>query len=436
MNRSWNKVNVIISAGVGRLHFIDVGKALLARGCHFTLVCGILPNPRLNSVLCVAGKLLGRPNLAKSISARAGEGGTLLPLLRSNALAEGFSQLLLRLADLHLLPRPSTQALSWRFYGWRTRRYFAKQAIFHVRTGGGQGGAIAEARARGMRIIADQSIAHPAYVTRVLAPEWKRFGAEKEGRLDGAFWDLVVQDCLDADVILVNSDFVKKTLVDNGFSADKIKVLYLGTRLDFMGVKKDYQIRGRAKLLFTGTFELRKGLRILIEALEMLVAEGIDCELHVAGNPAESTRFFGDRIARLPIIMHGILMQDDLKQLLADADIYVFPTLAEGCAKSAMEAMFAGLPVVTTEACGLPGRPGEDYEQVPVLSSLALTAAIKRLLGDEDARRGLGAGGLRMAKSGDYSWDMYAKKLMDFYAEQVTVDERGNDKQAPAGAVG
>jgi glycosyltransferase involved in cell wall biosynthesis len=267
-----------------------------------------------------------------------------------------------------------------------------------------------------MFIIVDHSIAHPAYIDAVLAPEYAKFGEIFDGGPGKPFWRLVMEDCCQADIIVVNSDFVKKTFVEQGFDAEKIAIVYWGVRPDFIGLKKRYVCSSKKlRLLFTGALELRKGSRCLIEAMEEMQRLGCDFELHLAGNSADGRRHFGDRLKRLPVIDYGPLLQDQLKQLFIDSDLYVFPTLAEGCARSAMEAMFAGLPVITTEACGLPGNPDEHYCLVPANDPIRLASLIIQLSQDETTRVRLGLGGVQLARSGLYNWQSFGNKLVEVY---------------------
>ena len=77
----------------------------------------------------------------------------------------------------------------------------------------------------------------------------------------------MLRDCDDADLLLVNSDFVKKTFVEQGYPAEKVRVAYLGVREEFFDLKRDYRIAGPVKILFTGNFDIRKGVRLLLEAI-------------------------------------------------------------------------------------------------------------------------------------------------------------------------
>jgi len=117
-----------------------------------------------------------------------------------------------------------------------------------------------------------------------------------------------------------------------------------------------------------------------------------------------------------------MLVQDDLKDLLATSDLYVFPTHAEGCARSAMEAMGAGLPVVTTDACGLPIRHGIDGWIVPRAEGRSLATAITHLLGNQSSRESIG----RTAQarvSAEFRWPNFAHHLADLYARLMDSSE-------------
>jgi glycosyltransferase involved in cell wall biosynthesis len=407
---------VLISSGVGRLHFIDLASALVKNeNRSFELVCGYVPQEKDSFVLNIIGRWLGRPRLYDRLVVRLGRGGDLKPFLRSNGLAEGIAQLALRIASFGIISRSQGQLWAWKFFGWRTCRYINKQKIFHVRSGAGGGGAIEKARSLGMAIVVDHSIAHPAFIDALLAPEYARVGEEFEGGPNTPFWRLVLRDCALADVILVNSDFVKKTFIEYGFSADKIAVIYWGVPSDFIGLKQHYTRQLKIRLLFTGALELRKGSRCLVEAMEYLQRMNFDFELHLAGNSSDGRRHFGDRLSCLPIVDHGPLLQPELKKLIEESDLYIFPTLAEGCARSAMEAMFAGLPVVTTEACGLPGKPNEHYRLIEPNDSRSLAESIVALAENEAERRRMGSTGIALATTGGYTWEAFGASLSSLY---------------------
>jgi len=405
---------VILSSGVGRIHMVETAVALLAEGVDVRLVTGWVPSDSTAWLARLAGRIIGRPNLDKRLRARLGDGELSRDRLRCCAVAEGLAQVLLRLGDAGLLPYGRANRVGWQAFGRASRRHLRDADVFHVRSGAGQGGAIAAARRRGMKIVVDHSIAHPREMKLVLEPLHEQLGIPFRLGPDSPFWQLVLQDCEDADVVLVNSDYVKRTFVEAGFPAAKVEVAYWGVRDDFLGLKQDYACPGPVRLLFTGAFGLRKGAREIVDACRRLDEQGIDYELRIAGAADEGRPLVERAGLEGTVTFHGMLLQDDLRDLLATSDLYVFPTYAEGCARSAMEAMGAGLPVITTDACGLPVRHGVDGWLVPRADGGALAAAIVRLLGDADARESIG----RTAQArvaAEFRWPNFARHLVDLY---------------------
>ncbi len=84
--------------------------------------------------------------------------------------------------------------------------------------------------------------------------------------------------------------------------------------------------------------------------------------------------------------------QEDTDALLAQADIFCLPSYREGLSVACLEAMAAGLPVVTTEApgCRESVEPGISGLLVPVGDAAGLAAALERLIRDPVLRRRLG----------------------------------------------
>lgn len=134
--------------------------------------------------------------------------------------------------------------------------------------------------------------------------------------------------------------------------------------------------RGRARLhlaperyvvLFTGSGWERKGLRFAIEALPA------DATLLVAGAgkkrglPAKENVFF-----------LGAQTRAEVNELLAAADAFTLPTLYEPFSNACLEALAAGLPVITTTANGFAEiiEPGVEGDIVEPGDTAALGAAL------------------------------------------------------------
>jgi UDP-glucose:(heptosyl)LPS alpha-1,3-glucosyltransferase len=182
-----------------------------------------------------------------------------------------------------------------------------------------------------------------------------------------------------AGMVIANSRMVMDDVQRHfEYPTDHIAVIYNGappftpppgareaTRRD-LGLRDD-----QLALLFVGSGWERKGLRFAIEAVKALP---FSARLLVAGRGSQRglpasrrTRFLGP--------------QPDLARFLAAADVFILPTLYEPFSNACLEALAAGLPVITTRHNGFAeiiadGVEGEAIADPRDLGSL--TAAIER----------------------------------------------------------
>lgn len=301
-------------------------------------------------------------------------------------------------------------------YGRLSCKYLKDADVFHVRSGSGMGGAIERAKANGMKVIVDHSIAHPLFMDRQLRKEFEKNGALFAMGIDNPFWQGVLADCDKADLLLVNSQFVKDTFVEAGYDEKKIRVVYLGVRTDFSRLKTDYTIGDTIKLLFTGSFGFRKGGEYLLEAIKILNSRNIPCELTIVGGTGEATEML-DRYNLPNVRLVGMVPQDELKLYLKNADMYVFPSLCEGCAQSGMEALAAGLPVIATRESGLPIEHGKTGFFIPSKDEQAIVDAVISVSMNIEFRQTVGAAAADMMTC--YTWENYARKVWNIYKQLI-----------------
>ena len=148
-------------------------------------------------------------------------------------------------------------------------------------------------------------------------------------------------------------------------------------------------------LLFVGRLMREKGVFDLVEALRELRLE-VACRLVVAGDGPAAPEMRG-RVARLGltsvVTFCGYLGGDDLQRAYRQADVFVLPTYyAEGFPTVIVEAMGAGLPIVTTLLRGALDHLDEGVNALfvePRRPDL-LADALRRLLADDDLRVAMG----------------------------------------------
>jgi len=409
---------VILSTGPGRLHLVQSATHLSNRDVDMTLVQGWIPRHADTWLVQTLARVAGHKHLAAGLKKRRPT--EFRGRMKSCATAEFFHTLFTVTARKSgLLPAREAGYWGWRLFGWQTKRYLRDADIFHVRSGAGRGGAIACAKARGMVTIADHSIAHPAFMKRHLEPEYAEAGQPFTFGPEDPLWTGVLQDCDEADIVLVSSDFVKDTFIDAGMPADKIKVAYLGVRSDFQGLKRDYSLPHRLRLVFTGGFGLRKGAKYILQALQLLDRAGVQYEFTIAGTTTEAADLFERYPVAGTIRRLGHIPQDDLKGLLAESDVYLFPSLAEGFSSSLFEAMSAGVPVVTTIESTARIQDGIEGCVVPSKNAAAIAEKVIWLRDNPDRLEAIGRAAANLVRD-RYTWERYADDVVRVYQDALS----------------
>lgn len=274
---------------------------------------------------------------------------------------------------------------------------------------------IQRARKQGIPYVLDQSIAHPLLKEKVYQelreryPDWNHDMVPK----DGAAIEDEQREHNEATCIVVASSFTRKSLVDFGVSPDKIKVNPYGVSENFFiqsGPKKHTKVRW----LFLGLLGARKGLPFLLEVwVKFRLFEY--AELWLAG-PADD--FALKAINGIPGVEYrGRLAGKDVPALLSNCDGLLFPSFFEGFGQVILEAMAAGLPVVTTEATAGPDiiESGKDGYIV----AAGHVEEWGRLLSELSGRREhlIQMGYRAVEKARMFTWEAYGNRWQEILKE-------------------
>lgn len=152
-----------------------------------------------------------------------------------------------------------------------------------------------------------------------------------------------------ADCIIVSSGFTKRTLVENGIKPEKITIVPYGVDQDSFKQKERYErVDNILKVIFVGSWNQRKGLSYLAQAIKDLQLNGLNIHLTLVG------RGIMDKNLVLQYELNNVeyltdVPFEDLIKFYHQADVFALPSLCEGFGHVILEAMSCGLPVITTE---------------------------------------------------------------------------------------
>jgi glycosyltransferase involved in cell wall biosynthesis len=185
-----------------------------------------------------------------------------------------------------------------------------------------------------------------------------------------------------ANRLMVYSEFHGQSFVSQGVAPERLFQNPLWVDTDFWQpvttLKRSHASAGTLHLLFVGELSLRKGLPFLFKALELLDAP---VRLTLAGRPTDQVTI-PSRIGRAEIAATGPLTKHRLRELYAQHDLLVLPSIADAFGWVAVEAMACGIPVLLSENCGAP-VPDPKW-RVPALNSPAIAARLQHYLDEPE----------------------------------------------------
>jgi glycogen synthase len=181
-------------------------------------------------------------------------------------------------------------------------------------------------------------------------------------------------------------------------------------------------------VLFNGRFVDRKGIRELMEAIEIVLGRTTDVRFVLAGGhrgcsgaEMESWLLPGElRPWRAQIQFTGWLTPQELTDWYRKADILVVPSWYEPFGMVILEGMLHGIAIAASAV----GGPMEilDHERTgllfPARDSEALAEAILRFVHDCDGRLRIGAAGAREVRE-KWLWHRVIQKMRQVYQELI-----------------
>jgi glycosyltransferase involved in cell wall biosynthesis len=196
-----------------------------------------------------------------------------------------------------------------------------------------------------------------------------------------------------------------------GIRPERITTIYSGVPEKFLDAAPAK--RARPYVLYVGTIEPRKNLTTLLDAWKQVGAElRAEFELVIAGPVGWSAAAAMARI-RAEATYVGYVPEEDLPGLVAGATAFVYPSLYEGFGFPVVQAMAAGVPVVTSNVSCLPEVAGDGAVLVDPRSAAEIGAAVARVLESAEFRRELGGRG--RVRAGRYRWEACAAESLRFF---------------------
>jgi len=192
---------------------------------------------------------------------------------------------------------------------------------------------------------------------------------------------------------------------------------------------KDLRPRdGRSRVVYIGRFVPKKGLDTLVEACALLRGRGLEVSCHLYGR-GELEGALRARIAAGgltgAVVLEAPVPNERIYSLMNRDDVFVCPSRympdgeRDGIPVTLIEAMAAGITVVSTPVSGIPEliEDGANGYLVPPDDSVALADVLAALLGSE-ARRAAVADAARRTVAEAFSLEAAATALDDWISRE------------------
>jgi len=171
------------------------------------------------------------------------------------------------------------------------------------------------------------------------------------------------------------------------------------------------------RILFAGTWLARKGNQDAASAFAQS-APGLEFATLGAGADAVKIRADFPEAVRHRVTVIEAHSDREAAAAMAGADAFLLPSVFEGTPLTLMEAMYSGLPIITTDTAGMHDviANNDTGLLVPVRSPEAIAQSIARLANSPELRRKLGTNAHREATA-RYTWDQSAEPVWRVYQQ-------------------
>ena len=181
-------------------------------------------------------------------------------------------------------------------------------------------------------------------------------------------------------VVVVSEDLHRVAVELLGLPPEQVLVLRMP--VERVELPTPLPVDGPVRLVAAGRLSVEKGFDVLLEAVRLAVADGLDVHLDLVGSGPEH-----DRLAELAAPLGGRVRmfqaqpREALWARMDAAQVLVVPSRREGLGLVALEAIARGRPVIASRAGGLPEvvLDGVDGVLVPPEDPRALADALHKL---------------------------------------------------------
>ena len=214
------------------------------------------------------------------------------------------------------------------------------------------------------------------------------------------------------EIFIAPSSFVAKGLIECGVSERKISIIPYGTNFDVIPKKKisDNKV---IRFIYVGQVTFRKGVHHLLEAFVMINSRNIS--LDIVGEILPNSKIYLQYKDLNNVKFWGNVSHEKVRELMLEADVFLFPSLADSFSLAVLESMSCGLPVICSKFTGASDliEQGNCGEIVDPFEIEEFAEKIRGLEVNTDKRIIYSNNSIYTATK--YTWQFYSKNIGELF---------------------
>jgi len=219
------------------------------------------------------------------------------------------------------------------------------------------------------------------------------------------------------------------------YRARKTRVHVISHGIDTRAYEQRNRIPDKPSILFLANLEYWKGIFTLLDAFDRLAAAMLECRLEIWGSGAEEAQV-EQRIRLSPfrqrIFLQGRAPRDAVAGIMRSHSVYCMPSYGEPFGMTLLEAMAAGVPIITTDTGGPPyivQPPGGRI--VPMRDVEQLQSALGEILSSLELQKSMGIYNRNRVVQ-EFDWSRSLDRMESVYRWVLTRQANPAGESAPA----
>ena len=270
-----------------------------------------------------------------------------------------------------------------------------------------------EAKQRKIKRIYELPTVYWKEHNNIIKNEIKKNPQFKKALLETNFYpNIVKQKLLDkelsmAELIIVTSQYAKKTLKLYNGKLSKIKVIPYGfPKTCSINKKNWFDGKRKLKILYAGSLNQNKGISYLVDVINKLYFDKIEVEI-IGNGPLKG--YIEKNIPFAKFL--SSISNERLLNKMKNNDIFISPTLFEGFGLTLSEAMSQGALVMTTKNTFLGDLKCKNiFIEIDINNINKIIYDINKLIKKPSLLKKIAVRGIRYAKSN--SWEKYRRNVI------------------------